>query len=217
MAFDLSNYEPVELRISRFYGIHSNGRITTDLISFDEKQFIVKAFVFRDAADTFPAATGYAEERIGSSPVNRTSALENCETSAIGRALANLNFAPKGARPSAEEMQKVNNSYDPKNYKPVSRDNDATEKQIAFVKSICEDAFVSSGMRENVDRWNYVTEWIGSPRPIAGPQHLSKMECVRIINDKMKGAATTELMKFLQSKQPAGYDAWATPTNKEVN
>lgn len=215
MGFDLSNYETVETRISRFYEKHENGRITTDLISFDDKQFIVKAFVYRDAADSLPASTGYAEERIGSSPVNRTSALENCETSAIGRALANLNFAPKGARPSVEEMQKVER-YDPKTYKPVSNDNSATEKQITFVKSICEDAFISSGMRDHADRWNFVADFAGNPRPISGPGQLTKGECMRIINDKMKGASTSELVKFLQSKQPAGYDAWATPTTKEV-
>jgi hypothetical protein len=67
----------------------------------------VKAEVWRDQADAGPASTGFAEERVGSGPVNRTSALENCETSAVGRALANLNYAPKGARPSVEEMGKA--------------------------------------------------------------------------------------------------------------
>jgi hypothetical protein len=52
-------------------------------------------------------ATGYAEETVTSRGVNQTSALENCETSAIGRALANAGYAPKGKRPSREEMSKV--------------------------------------------------------------------------------------------------------------
>lgn len=106
MAFNLENYEPVADRIERFWNDHKAGRILTELVHQDDKRFIVKASVYRDEVGDADA-TGYAEELIGSSPVNRTSALENCETSSIGRALANLGYAPKGQRPSREEMVKV--------------------------------------------------------------------------------------------------------------
>lgn len=207
--FDLSSYEPVENRIRSFYEKFEKGRIITELITYSEQHFIVKALVYRDSSDLHPATTGYAEEKVGSSPVNRNSALENCETSAIGRALANLNFAPKGARPSREEMQKVSD-YDPKNYKPVSRDNDITEKQASFVKSILEDAFISSGMRDHENRWSFVTEWLGSPRKIAGVQHLTKMEAIRIIDDKTNNKGG--LIKSLRAHHGPDYDPWATPT-----
>jgi len=206
--FDLSNYETVESRISRFYDQFEGGKIITELVDKTENSFIVKAFIFRNFEDIHPSSTGYAEEKVGSSPVNRTSALENCETSAIGRGLANLNFAPKGARPSREEMQKAND-YDPKNYKPVSRDNDITEKQVSFVKSILEDAFISSGMRDHEDRWSFVTKWLGAPRKIAGPQHLTKMEAIKIINDKTSNKG--ELIKSLRSHHGPNYDPWETP------
>ena len=152
MAFDLSNYEPVEKRIDRFYAEYKQGRIITELVAHSDQYFIVKASVFRDAADERPASTGYAEERVGSNPVNRQSALENCETSAIGRSLANLNFAPKGARPSLEEMTKTDRVEEepteyPSNYSlegikisggPSAR-ADATEKQIGYLKKILRD------------------------------------------------------------------------------
>jgi len=109
MAFNLNEYEPVETRIARFYDQHPNGRIITDLVFHDETRFIVKSFLFTTAEACEPLATGYAEERVDNNPkrVNFASALENCETSSIGRALANANFAPRGQRPSREEMQKV--------------------------------------------------------------------------------------------------------------
>lgn len=111
--FNLSDYETVDSRIHKFYEKHKNGRIITELIETRINdagqiiQYVCKAEVWRDLADPVPSATGYAEEVLGSNPINRTSALENCETSAIGRALANLGFSTKGSRPSQEEMQKA--------------------------------------------------------------------------------------------------------------
>lgn len=104
--FDLSEYEPVEDRLARFHTDHPEGRVLTDLVSHGDGTWIVKATVYRDQAD-LPDATGYAHEKTGDGMVNKTSALENCETSAVGRALANLGYAPKGKRPSREEMAKV--------------------------------------------------------------------------------------------------------------
>ena len=111
-AWNPNDYETVDTRIHRFYEAFPNGRIISDLVQVYEKdgrvtQYVVKAYAYRDLGDLEPSATGYAEEIVGSSPVNRTSALENCETSAIGRALANLGLSPKGSRPSIEEMEKA--------------------------------------------------------------------------------------------------------------
>jgi hypothetical protein len=111
--FNLADYETVDSRIHRFYEAHPNGRIITEIVELKRNdlgqmaQVIMKAEIYRDLADPVPSATGYAEEIVGSSPVNRTSALENCESSACGRGLANLGFSPKGQRPSREEMEKV--------------------------------------------------------------------------------------------------------------
>lgn len=106
MGFNLDDYEPVAERIDKFWLEFPDGRIITELTHFDEKRFIVKSSIWKAQAEE-PAATGYAEELVGSTPVNKTSALENCETSAIGRALANLGYASKAQRPSREEMVKV--------------------------------------------------------------------------------------------------------------
>lgn len=123
--FNLADYETVDSRIHKFYDKHKNGRIVTELVTTRINdagqiiQYVCKAEIYRDLLDPVPSATGYAEEVLGSNPINRTSALENCETSAIGRALANLGFSTKGARPSQEEMQKADRTKQAK--KPLSQ------------------------------------------------------------------------------------------------
>jgi hypothetical protein len=111
--FNPLDYDPVEKRLGAksdaksFWEDYPEGRIETKLLSHTLNQFIVFAAIFRDSADIQPWATGLAEEKESIKGVNSTSALENCETSAIGRALANAGYAPKGKRPSREEMSKV--------------------------------------------------------------------------------------------------------------
>ena len=105
--FNLADYEPVEVRLEKFIKDYPSFRIATELEVVEATRYIVKAYLYKDASDGVAWATGYAEETVSSRGVNQTSALENCETSAIGRALANAGYAPKGKRPSREEMSKV--------------------------------------------------------------------------------------------------------------
>ena len=105
--FNLADYEPVEVRLEKFIKDHPDFRISTELEVVEASRYIVKAYLFKTSQDSIAWATGYAEETVSTRGVNQTSALENCETSAIGRALANAGYAPKGKRPSREEMSKV--------------------------------------------------------------------------------------------------------------
>jgi hypothetical protein len=105
--FNLADYEPVEVRLEKFIKDYPSFRIATELEVVEAARYIIKAYLYKDAGDSVAWATGYAEETVSARGVNQTSALENCETSAIGRALANAGYAPKGKRPSREEMSKV--------------------------------------------------------------------------------------------------------------
>jgi hypothetical protein len=105
--FNLDDYETVEERLSKFWKDHPEGRIETKLIVNTPTQYIVWSAIYRDSADVQPWATGLAEETVQGRGVNSTSALENCETSSLGRSLANAGYATKGKRASREEMSKV--------------------------------------------------------------------------------------------------------------
>src|SRR5690349_22208877 len=106
-VFDLATYAPVAERITLFYQLFPRGRIVTELVSRTERDVVFRALVYRDATDTEAAATGWAAEREGDGEINTYACLENTETSAIGRALANLGFTASRERPSAEEMAKM--------------------------------------------------------------------------------------------------------------
>ena len=105
--FNLADYETVEVRLEKFIKDYPDFRISTEMELCEKDRYIVKAYLFKTAGDSVAWTTGYAEEKITDRGVNSTSALENCETSAIGRALANAGYAAKGKRPSREEMTKV--------------------------------------------------------------------------------------------------------------
>jgi len=119
--FNLNDYETVEERLRRFYELHPDGRVITEnLTTLQDRQvstWVVKASIYlsrEDQLDGLVKATGLAFEVDGvNGMANKTSALENCETSAIGRALANMNLSGN-KRSSREEMQKVERKVTPK-------------------------------------------------------------------------------------------------------
>jgi hypothetical protein len=108
----LQDYETVESRLEKFWKDYPDGRVATKLEQATDTRYIVSAELYKTEADAKPCATGLASESISDRGVNSTSALENAETSAIGRALANAGYAAKGKRASQQEMAKVVN-YSP--------------------------------------------------------------------------------------------------------
>ena len=105
--FNLADYETVEVRLEKFIKDYPDFRIATELEVVEKDRYIVKAYLYKTSTDSVAWTTGYAEEKVTDRGVNSTSALENCETSAIGRSLSAAGYAAKGKRPSREEMSKV--------------------------------------------------------------------------------------------------------------
>lgn len=116
-GFNLDDYVTVQDRIRQFWNDYPSGRIATEIMSdpTDYQSCRYVARVYRDIADAHPAATGWAFEHATERGPNLTSHEENCETSAIGRALANLGYATSQKdRPSREEMAKADRGASPR-------------------------------------------------------------------------------------------------------
>lgn len=143
MAFDLSNYETVESRLLRYWEQFPDGRIETTLMNYDGESCIVRTVIWKHRDDVNPTATGYAHEIHTDRGVNMTSFIENCESSSIGRCLANMNFSKQGARPSREEMQKVERLTPTDTRETpvhIPRGAFATPKQLGYIKKLAKDA-----------------------------------------------------------------------------
>ena len=147
-SFDLSGYVEVRERIDAFYRKFPSGSIRTELVHLDDDLVIFKALVYRDRFDPHPT-TGWAYERIGSSPINATRFVENCETSAIGRALANRDFA--GARrPSREEMDKVRRMREGRQRRAPRAEAD-TLPTPERIRRLLGDLRLSASKRERIE------------------------------------------------------------------
>lgn len=120
--FNLADYETVEERLRRFWSdpAHADARIVTvnQTTPADRSVglWVVETRIYlsrEDQLDNLPKATGWAFEVDGQGGMaNKTSALENCETSSIGRCLANMNLSGN-RRTSREEMAKVERGVTP--------------------------------------------------------------------------------------------------------
>lgn len=162
--FDLETYETVESRLAKFWKDHPNGRIATKLEYRDERSFIVYSEIYFDKDDINPTATGYAEEIVGASPVNRTSALENCETSSLGRSLANCNYASMGKRASREEMEKVERYQAEPRKLPKSREPKVyTPEEIATAQLALNEVLILQSKIEATTFWNNHKEILDVP------------------------------------------------------
>lgn len=153
--FDLSAYTTVNERISQFWQKYPDGRILTHIIEYAADHVVIKAEVYTSAEDQRPVSSDYAEEVRAERGVNSTSMVENCSTSAIGRALATLGIAISKNRASREEMQKVDrlsqshtDPYVSDQVRGPSNDMRASEKQIAFIRAIARQARIDDAELE---------------------------------------------------------------------
>jgi hypothetical protein len=188
MAFDLSEYETVEDRLARFWADHPTGRIETAMMAYDGDSCVFRAEIYFDASQATPTATGYAEEARSNNSMMRLSMVEICETSSIGRGLANCDYAKRGKRPSREEMAKVQragagNLAPGSDAPPVASDlittvggsKAATPKQIGYMKALAKKLSL-----DEEGLFNYVQQVLASDAAV--PEALTISEANRVID-----------------------------------
>lgn len=140
MGFNLDDYEPVAARLDRWLKDHPTGRVITDLVHYLADVAVFKAELWLDGEII---ATGWAEEVRGQGNVNRTSHVENCETGAVGRALANAGYAGSDVskRPSREEMGKVQRMTVQQGETTITKPANApSDKQLWLFKKLLKEA-----------------------------------------------------------------------------
>jgi len=163
--YSLEDYETVEARLRRLYEKYPTARLLTELIYQDERRFICKTFLYLDPKDSTPHSTGYAEEIVGAGFVNKTSALENCETSAIGRCISNSVLcldAPVGKRPSQEEMQKVER-YKAEPRKSIVKAAVYTANQLATAEAAIKVVSEMTDKEKLRELWTSSAEILDAP------------------------------------------------------
>lgn len=161
--FNLEDYETVEERIRRFYELYPDGRIITENMTTPADRavstWVVKTTIYLsdgDQANGLAKATGHAFEIDGDGMANKTSALENCETSSIGRALANMNLSGN-RRTSREEMEKVARDVTPKPAKDweslIESTNDLEQLRLLWTQAKAEKqpASVTNKLKAKAD------------------------------------------------------------------
>lgn len=103
-------YVLVSDRVVYFNELYKNGSITTELISNpNDEMVLIKAIVTPDCDKPNRLFTGYSQAKWGAGFINKTSAIENCETSAVGRALAMLGIGIIDSIASVDEINKSAN------------------------------------------------------------------------------------------------------------
>lgn len=159
--FNLDDYETVESRIRRFSEAYPDGRIITEWVDPNRwldtpgtgpKNWVLKASIYLtagDQANNLPKATGYAQETDGTGGANNVDALANAETSAIGRALANMAMSGN-KRASREEMEKVNRVADHATADWLAKLDELTTK--AEIRQLYADAQRAQAPKEVLDK-----------------------------------------------------------------
>jgi hypothetical protein len=140
-----NKYIMVNERVKFFHDQYPKGAIRSELVEMTDR-VIVKTFVYPDANDELRYFTGFAYEMVGSSFINKTSALENCETSSVGRALGFLGIGIDTSIASKEEVENAIHQQDQPEYTITDEQKDAYQKLL-------ESDYYKGGKAKMNDWW----------------------------------------------------------------
>ena len=139
-------YKTVALRVAEFREKYPNYYLTTEIVKIDDDQCIIKAYVglHKDDGSVQTFATGHAQEFRKASQINGTSYVENCETSAIGRALACLGIGGTEFASANEVVNAIHQQNNPttnalETLKATYADKGIDAARVVYAKMSKED------------------------------------------------------------------------------
>ncbi len=141
-------YVPVNERVKEFHAKYPELRVLTELVSLDENSVVMKATVSDMEGNVL--ANGYAQEDRGSSNINKTSYVENCETSAVGRALGMFGIGIDASMASADEVANAIDRQEALKQK-VTKNNISALKMLADQKGSDFDSILTYYEVEKVE------------------------------------------------------------------
>jgi len=153
------DYAQVNDRVKAFRQLCPNGAISTEIISMQDGVVTIKATVCDEEGKVL--GTGLAQEKESSSFINKTSYIENCETSAVGRALGFAGIGVDGSMYSAEELVNAITNQNPK----------ITKKEVEVLKRMCENKGLSID-----EAFPYGVESLTSEQYTAAVKKLSSLK-----------------------------------------
>lgn len=129
-----NSYAPVHARVDAFRSLYPQGFITTEIVSMDSKLVVMKSSCgYYENGQAIIIGTGLAyEKEDGAGGLNRNSMIENCESSAVGRALGMAGLGIETAMASADEM---NNAFAEQD---AYEDDIDPERRTAMINEINE-------------------------------------------------------------------------------
>lgn len=175
--FNLDNYETVEDRLKAFWVENPKARINTEIVHItqDGTCVTIRAEIYKMEVDARPVTTGIAQETKGQGGfANADAWMENCETSAIGRALANWKYqGSTKPRPSREEMSKVvNKPADVKVEKPKMTSDKEDLKSLEKAKQEFAKSITETPKTPKADQMNMLIDGFELDKSVA--QHYKR-------------------------------------------
>lgn len=169
------DYAEVNQRVTAFRMVYPTGCITTEIVSLQNGVCVMKSTCIDDGGNVL--GVGHAYEKEDSSFINKTSYIENCETSAVGRALGMAGFGIDASICSAEELQNAVLNQDNKGGRRAKNNTAQNEdplidtkqaEQIAglanskgiSVDELCKRAHIKNLNEMRMSTWASATRWL---------------------------------------------------------
>lgn len=185
------DYVMVNERIKELKRLYPDYSIVTEIEHLEDKMCVVKAMILD--ADGNPKATGHAYEREGSTPINRTSFIENAETSAVGRAIGFMNIGIDTSICSAEELAiAISQQETPEQIAERKLNGEAVELPTGedFAKAM------KSASSQQITMIKGIAERIGQPT-----ENICKKYKVKELGDLSPEQATEIIEKLKEAKK----------------